>query len=375
MIRIESLTACFGEFCLHDVSLEVDSGASLVVLGPSGSGKTMLLETFIGLRQPLRGRILVDGRDVTRAAPESRGISYLPQDVALFPHLSVRENILFGATAHGRVGGLERELNRLAELLGIGYLLKRKDIRSLSGGEAQRVALARALFVRPRILVSDESLSSLDAPLRRQLQHEFRQLQQDLKLTVLHVTHDQEEAFVLADRVAVLVNGRIMQVTSPADLYARPCSIEVARFLGISNIWPLDGFQATESSLLCEVGPLTLEAASPEHMPSKPTHIAVAASEVELTDGNCTCLGENQFPARVMAARNLGHSWLVNLAIDGLNDRHLECAVSPALGDRLVLTQGSVVQVYIRPSSIRVFREYHSVKVTADARPGVVQTV
>lgn len=366
MIRIESLTACFGEFRLRDVSLDVDSGTSLVVLGPSGSGKTMLLETFIGLRQPLRGRILVDGRDVTKAAPESRGISYLPQDVALFPHLSVRENILFGAAVRGKTGGLDRELNRLAELWAIGHLLERTNVRSLSGGEAQRVALARALFVRPRILVSDESFSSLDAPLRRQLQHEFRRLQHDLELTVLHVTHDQEEAFLLGDRIAVLMNGQIMQVDSPADLYARPHSTKVARFLGINNIWPLDGAQATASSLICEVGPLKLVAASPGHMDAKPTHIAVAASEVELSDSKCVCPGENRFPATITAACNLGHCCLVKLAIDGLTDRSLECAVSPAAGDRLVLNQGSVVHVHIRPSSIRVFREHHGVEVTAE---------
>lgn len=359
MIRIEALTASFGEFRLRDISFDVDAGTSLVVLGPSGSGKTMLLETFIGLRQPLRGRILVDGRDVTKAAPETRGMAYLPQDVALFPHLSVRGNILFGAAARARVGNLDRELSRLAELLGIGYLLDRQDVRSLSGGEAQRVALARALFVRPRILVSDESFSSLDAPLRRQLQHEFRRLQHDLKLTVLHVTHDQEEAFLLGDRIAVLTNGQIMQVDTPADLYARPHSIEVARFLGINNIWPLEGAQATDSSLICEVGPLKLVAASPSPMHAKPTHLAVAASEVELSDGKCICSGENRFLATITDVCNLGHCWLVKLAIDGLADRSLECAVSPAVANRLVLNQGSVVHVHIRPSSIRILREHH----------------
>jgi ABC-type sugar transport system ATPase subunit len=372
MIRIESLTASFGEFRLEDVSLEVDSGTSLVVLGPSGSGKTMLLETFIGLRQPLRGRILVDGRDVTKTAPEKRGISYLPQDVALFPHLSVRQNILFGAAAGGRARSLDRELNRLAELLGIGYLLERRDVRSLSAGEAQRVAFARALFVRPRILVSDESFSSLDAPLRRQLQHEFRHLQHDLGLTVLHVTHDQEEAFLLGDRVAVLMDGQIMQVASPADLYARPNSIKIARFLGIGNVWPLDGSQDTDSLLICRVGPLMLKAPLPERTDAKPTHIAVAASEVELADSECICPGENRFPAAITAACNLGHCWLVKLAIDGLGERHLECAVSPTLGDRIVLNQGSVVHVHIRPSSIRVFRESQDAEATASVSPDVV---
>ena len=207
MIRVESLSARFGDFQLRDITLDVEAGSSLVVLGPSGAGKTLLLETVLGLRRMQQGRVLIDGRDVSSLPPEERGVSYLPQDVALFPHLSVRKNILFGAGARQFKHDASVELAKLVRLLDIGRLLDRRDVRSLSGGEAQRVALARALVVRPRILLLDECFSSLDVPLRRQLREEFRQLRHSLDVTVALVTHDQEEAFLLGDQVAVLMTG------------------------------------------------------------------------------------------------------------------------------------------------------------------------
>lgn len=357
MIRIESLSASFGQFRLEDICLEVPAASSTAILGPSGSGKTLLLETLIGLRRPSHGRVLIDGQDVTRWPPERRGISYLPQDVALFPHLSVRDNILFGAAVRGQGGVGEQDLGRLAELLDIQHLLPRRNVRSLSGGEAQRVALARALLIRPRILVSDESFSSLDAPLRRQLQHDFRRLQRDLQLTVLHVTHDQEEAFLLADQVAVLMQGRVVQVAGTSELYARPNSIRVARFLGISNIWPVVAAQVSGSSLLCQVDGLTLEAALPQPLDSPPTHVGVAASEVELTESTCRCAGANRFSATVVSALHLGHRRLIRLRLDGLPDRHLECSAAPRPREFGPWTEGTRVQVHIDPASVRLFYE------------------
>lgn len=240
MIAIRDLVAHAGPFSLRSVSLEVPTGELLVLLGPSGAGKTLLLESTMGLRRIDRGQVTIDGRDVTLLPPEERHIAYMPQDVALFPHLSVLDNVLFGRRVRGTMAGAEADLDRLSGLLHVRHLLSRSRIGSLSGGERQRVALARALVTNPRALVLDESFSALDAHIRRQLLVQLRELQQTLRLTVLYVTHNQGEASVVGDRVAVLMAGRVVQVDTPASVFRRPADLQVARFLQVSNLFPAD---------------------------------------------------------------------------------------------------------------------------------------
>ena len=239
MIRAEDLTVRFGPFLLKAIRLHVAPGESFFVLGPSGAGKTLLLEALLGIRTPVSGRVLLDGRDVTRLPPEERRVAYVPQDLALFPHLTVRENILFGLGARGRTPADAGErLARWVELLDLGEVIGRRDVRTLSGGERQRVALARALVTEPRVIFLDEPFSSLDASLRRRLQVEFRDLQRRLGVTVIQVTHDPEEAFLMADRMAILMDGRIEQTGRPSELYNRPTNLKVARFLMLQNLFP-----------------------------------------------------------------------------------------------------------------------------------------
>ena len=237
MIRIENVVAHYGSFALENVDLAIEEGETFVLLGPSGAGKTLFLETVLGIKPPDQGRILLDGRDISHALPEDRGFSYLPQDLALFPHLSVRRNIAFGLSVrHAPSSTIAERVNRIAELLGIGHLLGRRDVRSLSGGEKQRVALARALVVEPRVLFLDEPFSALDPATRRQLHVEFRGIWQRLGLTTILVTHDQDEAATLADRLAVIMGGRIQQCSAPADAFDRPANLAAARFLVVENI-------------------------------------------------------------------------------------------------------------------------------------------
>ena len=233
-----------GRRILDDVSLDVADGERLALLGPSGSGKSTALRVVAGLQAPSAGRVLLDGRDVTRVPAHRRGVGLVFQDAALFPHRDVAGNVGFGP----RVAGLsedEREarVREALELVGLAGT-ERRDVTTLSGGEAQRVAIARALAPRPQVLLLDEPLGALDGPLRRRLQTDLRELFERLRLTVVHVTHDVGEAFELGDRVAVLRDGRVAQVATPDELWARPADDWVAGFLGMTNV-VRDGNRAT----------------------------------------------------------------------------------------------------------------------------------
>lgn len=240
MIRVEQLVAGRGNFTLGPIDLDLGDSSYLTILGPSGSGKTLFLETCMGLLAPRGGRVWLDGREVTGIAPEQRLISYLPQDLALFPHLSVRANILFGAQRRRldmRKAGAR--LDDLLDLLDLHALIDRRDVTTLSGGEKQRVALARALLPEPRLLFLDEPFSALDATIKRHLQVKLREVNRQLGVTILHVTHDQEEAFMLGERIAVMIRGRLHQVGNRDDIYYRPASLDVARFLRNQNIFDM----------------------------------------------------------------------------------------------------------------------------------------
>ncbi|WP_333832140.1 ABC transporter ATP-binding protein [Rubrimonas sp.] len=227
---------------LSDVDLTVGEGELVALLGPSGCGKSTTLRLIAGLDRPSAGRIAIAGRDVTEAPPEARGVAMVFQNYALFPHLSVRDNILFGMQV--RRAPKAEQAARLAEaaaLLGLSELLDRKP-SALSGGQQQRVALGRAVVARRPILLMDEPLSNLDALLRQEMRRELRALQRKLGLTVVFVTHDQAEAMSMADRVVLMQAGRIVQQDAPADLYARPRCAFAARFIGAPamNLLPLE---------------------------------------------------------------------------------------------------------------------------------------
>lgn len=240
MIRVEQLTTKRGDFTLGPVDIDLAGDSYLTLLGPSGAGKTLFLETCMGLLPPSSGRVWLDGHDVTLIVPEQRHISYLPQDLALFPHLSARDNILFGAKRRKLASWqIDSHLANLVDLLELHNILDRDDVATLSGGEKQRVALARALLPNPKLLFLDEPFSALDATIKRQLQVKLREINRQLGITILHVTHDQEEAFMLGEQIAVMIDGKLQQVGSRDDIYYRPATIEVARFLRNQNIFDM----------------------------------------------------------------------------------------------------------------------------------------
>jgi ABC-type Fe3+/spermidine/putrescine transport system ATPase subunit len=240
MIQVDQLTAERGDFCLGPIDLNLAESSYLTILGPSGSGKTLFLETCMGLLEPRSGKICLDGKEVTNLTPEKRQISYLPQDLALFPHLDVRANILFGAKQRKLDDKVSlSRLNDLIDLLDLHSIIDRHDVTTLSGGEKQRVALARALLPGPRLLFLDEPFSALDATIKRQLQVKLRQINRELGVTILHVTHDQEEAFMLGEQIVVMIDGKLRQIGTRDDIYYRPQSLDVARFLRNQNIYEM----------------------------------------------------------------------------------------------------------------------------------------
>jgi putative spermidine/putrescine transport system ATP-binding protein len=245
-IKLSKLTKRFGDFVAVDnLDLEIAEGEFFSMLGPSGSGKTTVLRMIAGFELPTSGNVQLGDEDVTDKAPFDRDVNTVFQDYALFPHMSVLENVAYGLRVRG-VGKKEREAEALAalETVQLAHLGSRKP-SELSGGQRQRVALARAIVVKPKVLLLDEPLGALDLKLREQMQIELKALQRELGITFIFVTHDQEEALTLSDRVAVFNNGRIEQLGTPEELYDKPSSEFVARFVGTSNIFTADEASST----------------------------------------------------------------------------------------------------------------------------------
>jgi iron(III) transport system ATP-binding protein len=239
-IRIEKVTKRFGTVtALRDLDLTIQPGELFFLLGPSGCGKTTLLRSLAGFHVPDAGRVLFDDEDVTRLAPHKRNTGMMFQSYALWPHMTVAKNVAFGLEERKvPKAELERRVAEALESVHMGALGARRP-NELSGGQQQRIALARALVIRPRCLLLDEPLSNLDAKLRLEMRSEIRRVCREFKLTTVYVTHDQKEALSVADRMAILESGQVLQVGTPQDIYRRPRSQTVAHFIGETDF--IDG--------------------------------------------------------------------------------------------------------------------------------------
>jgi putrescine transport system ATP-binding protein len=281
LLRIEDVAKKFGNFRAVDhVSLDIRSGEFFALLGPSGCGKTTLLRMLAGFETPDEGRILLDGRDIAHVLPHERPINMMFQNYALFPHLSVRDNIAFGLK---RAGMAQPEIDaRVAEMVALVKLegLEKRKPDQLSGGQKQRVALARSLARRPQVLLLDEPLAALDKKLRESTQHELMELQRRLGTTFIIVTHDQEEAMTMAGRIGVMDAGRLDQVASPRDLYEAPASRWIAEFVGDINLFegqiqPRESFTMTPRLTVTTRDAGTVYVAEPRQPVTK-TNVCVA---------------------------------------------------------------------------------------------------
>ena len=313
-IEIRGVSKAFDRVQAVDgVDLTIEDRELLVLLGPSGCGKSTLLRLVAGFERPDSGSILIDGRDVTGWPPRRRKMAMVFQSYALFPHMTVQDNVAFGLRMH-RVPAdeVQRRIEDKASLLEIGELLKRYP-NELSGGQRQRVAVARALVMEPDVLLMDEPLSNLDALLRLQFRAELKRLLQEVRTTTIYVTHDQVEALSLADRTAVMQRGSILQVGPPMDVYDRPAQIFVAQFIGSPPMNVLEGTVAgaRDGALHVQVEGGELELEAPEERPAEGARVLVGirAENLELaSDGQ-------GMPVELSVAEPLGSHVLLTVRL------------------------------------------------------------
>ena len=310
-VRLQGLTKLFGPVvAVSDVSMTVPAGSFFTLLGPSGSGKTTTLMMVAGFVHPSRGTIAIDGIDVAALPPQKRDLGMVFQSYAVFPHLTVFENIAFPLEVR-KVSAAEirRRVGEALELVRLtGY--ERRLPRQLSGGEQQRVALARALVFRPRVLLMDEPLGALDKKLRAHMQLELKRIQRHLHVTVIYVTHDQEEALTMSDRVAVMRAGRIEQIGAPREIYETPRTVFVAGFIGNTNL--LVGRSRGDAAVEC--AGLTIATAGAAPTAGAAVTVAVRPERIRLDD---TAALDNQVAATVAHVVYQGETVRYLLAAEG----------------------------------------------------------
>jgi ABC-type Fe3+/spermidine/putrescine transport system ATPase subunit len=315
MLEVGSLSVAAGDFRLRNIDLMVAEGECHAVLGPSGSGKSTLLNAVLGILPPQEGRIRLNGSDITHQPIELRGLGYVPQQIGLFPHLTVRDNLSYSARARGLPAAQFRPLmDKLVEATGIGALLERFP-NTLSGGERQRVALVRALTSRPRLVLLDEPFTSLNQSLRRELWWLMRELQQQQRLTVLLVTHDLTEAYFLADRISVLMNGRIQQIGDKTLVYRRPATRDVARFLGVNNLWDgiVTGQRGGRLTIECPTVGITAHLPAENNPPPLQTRVmmGILAEHVVLRDAEHPPKSSEHLLTGSIRLLDFGPRWLI----------------------------------------------------------------
>jgi multiple sugar transport system ATP-binding protein len=348
-VRVEGLEKRIGDTTiLHPLTLTVRDAEFFVLVGPSGCGKSTLLHLLAGLDQPTSGRILFDGVDVTDLEPRERDVALVFQSYALYPHMTVRENLSFPLRVATRAKRLDRmriesEVRRVAEFLGLESLLDRHP-RELSGGQRQRVALGRALIRKPRLFLLDEPLSNLDAQLRASMRMELRRLHEELKVTTVYVTHDQTEAMTMGDRLAALNQGRIQQVGRPHDIYERPANVFVAGFLGYP---PMNVLRARVESGGIEAGPLHFTAPSEPPELARQQQVTVGVRPEDIVVGPMADRADgNAMPGLVRLVEPAGPtSWVT---VD-LHSRDGTITVIGASSSGYSPKIGDVVMVSVRP--------------------------
>jgi ABC-type sugar transport system ATPase subunit len=339
-VRLEGIVKKHGSFtALHGVDLEIRAGEFFALLGPSGSGKTTTLRILAGLEAVNEGRVLMDGVDVTHTQPGERDVAMVFQSYALYPHMSVAGNIGFPLRMVGMPAAqIDSAVREAAAKVDIGHLLDRRP-GQLSGGQQQRCALARAIVRHPRLFLLDEPLSNLDAKLRLETRAELRKLQRSLGVTAVYVTHDQEEAMTVADRMAIFMDGRIVQTGTPKDIFTKPATAAVAGFIGTP---PMNLLPAVLADSRVQVGDARLPVASGEGAGAAPREVTLGLRPGDLR------IGSHGIPARVDFIEDFGDSTIVDLDVAGRR-------VKMRAGERPGVSEGESVLLSFAPAAAHLF--------------------
>jgi len=354
-IELVGLTKRFGNFtAVDEIDLDIPAGEFFSLLGPSGCGKTTTLRMVAGFEEPDAGEVRLDGHDMSRTSPAKRPVNTVFQSYALFPHLRISDNVAFGLRRQ-KVSRSEvrSRVSEALELVQLSQYANRKP-NQLSGGQQQRVALARALVLKPSVLLLDEPLGALDAKLRRQLQVELKQLQEQVGITFLYVTHDQEEALTMSDRLAVMNSGRVEQSGRPRDMYEEPETAYVADFLGVSNLMKARITDAPGSRSAVLLGDdFTLTAGAGDLALRGETTVTIRPERVVLEQAGVS--GENRIPGMVTRTVYLGAAQQVHVQ---MASEHTLMVLSSHQGDEPAaqLPPGTAVTCYLPAAAVRVLR-------------------
>lgn len=347
MIQVDKITRSVGAFKLDNISFESPDSEYLVILGPSGAGKTMLLESIAGLVQIDKGSIIINGNDVTHLPPEKRNVGFVYQDFMLFPNMTVEDNIAFGLVMRD-VPKTERikRVQDMMDFLGISYL-KGRFPRTLSGGEKQRVALARALVINPDILLLDEPLSSLDAQVRKKLREDLKKIHEKHPINVIHVTHDQVEAFVLADRIGIINKGKLLEIGTPEEIFKRPKTEFTTKFVGFDNVFKGRAYKEN-GILVVQVNDLTFQVISDKEgtitFAFRPEDVIVSKEKIKSS-------ARNQFTGKI--AEIIDEGPLIRLKID-VNGTLIVAVITKKSFIDMNLRHGDTITLTIKTTSIHV---------------------
>jgi spermidine/putrescine transport system ATP-binding protein len=359
-VRLEGVTKRFGELvAVRALTLDIARGEFFTLLGPSGCGKTTTLRMVAGFEEPTEGRVLLDGDDVTGLPPFRRATNTVFQSYALFPHLSVERNVAFGLERKKvPKDEVKRRVHEELERVGLGAEAKRKP-NQLSGGQQQRVALARALVNRPSVLLLDEPLGALDLKLRKQLQVELKRIQRDVGITFVYVTHDQEEALTMSDRIAVMNRGVVEQVGGPEAVYEHPATTFVAGFIGVSNLMPGEvvSVNGAGAELRLDAGPTVRTAESGGAHVGERCHAVVRPEKLEIFSDAGGASGDPNVEGQIESSLYLGTATQVVMRLP--DDTRMTVLVPNSEDDtrRRLPTAGERARLAWRGEHIHIVRE------------------